>query len=613
MKTSRKFVFCMLFCIFAAFFNVLIIHASPFQAYITVDDLNFRDKPTTKNSDIIGVLMEGNVVTVLDENKVTGDGCSSGWYNISFNNTKGYVCSKYVTTERIEDKFLRPWNSPYKAIVGGAIFISNGYISKGQYTSYLKKYNVNPDSAYAVYNHQYQTNIAAPSSEAYASWRAYDKVGYMKQGSESFPFIFTIPVYNNMAESYKVEGVTGANLSTTDETDDAFELMIKDFPDSYKPYLRDLHKDHPNWTFKVLNTNLDFEASADIEKEVGAVQNEKMRYKDADGRYIVTEPGWYKPTAEATRYYMDPRNWLNETYIFMFEDLSFNEAVSESVIKQILKTKPILPEKDPIDNMTYSSIFMEAGRKANVNPSYLASLSILEIGTGNIGGDEFEYKGVTYRGLYNFYNIGAYSSEENPLKAGLVYAAGGACTICDLYEEPEPTQNPVVDPEPTPTEPEQPTEPTNPNPPTPTEPTEPEQPSEPEVKYGDINKLGVKVSGDKVYGFKLGTKISELQAKDNLLKFTKDGNNVNNDDIIKTGMVIDTGEKKYNVVVYGDLNGDGKIDIVDLATVRLYLLGNKKLDGAYKEAGKITGGDVDITSLAKIRLYLLGKASISQG
>ena len=594
MKTMCQLKSLFVFCIFAVLFNFVIVKAEAFQAYIKTDNVNLREKPTTKNSSILGSMSTGNVITVLDGTKIEGTGCPAGWYNITFNGITGYVCSEYVQTERIEDKYMRPWNSPYKAIVGGAIYISNGYISKGQYTSYLKKYNVNPDAYFSVYNHQYQTNIAAPSSEAYSSWNAYNKVGYMKTGDESFPFIFTIPVYNNMAESYKVEGVPGANLETTEETDEAFEVMIKDFPDSYKPYLRDLHRLHPNWVFKPLMTNLNFETAASIEQTVGAVQSVKMRYIDPNGNYVVTEPGWYMPTFAATCYYMDPRNWLNETYVFMFEDLSYNESINESVVRNILYSKKLLPETDPIDNKPYVAIFMEAGRKANVNPAYLASLSIIEIGNRNISGAEFTYKDIVYSGLYNFYNIGAFSSESNPTSAGLIWGAGGYCTICNTYTgeetppvvptdpDPKPIDDPVVDPE------------------TPT-------------VVGDINKLGVKTDGRDVWGFTIGTKVSELKAKDNNLKFSINGEIANDNDIIRTGMVIDTGEKKYNIIIFGDLTGDGKINSADLLKTRQYLLGKTSLEGPYFEAGKITSDKINSATLLKLRRYLLGKESLSQG
>ena len=34
---------------------------------------------------------------------------------------------------------------------------------------------------------------------------------------------------------------------------------IENFPESYKPYLEELKKNHPNWTFTALYTNLDWD------------------------------------------------------------------------------------------------------------------------------------------------------------------------------------------------------------------------------------------------------------------------------------------------------------------------------------------------------------------
>ena len=116
-----------------------------------------------------------------------------------------------------------------------------------------------------------------------------------------------------------------------------------------------------------------------------------------------------------------------------------------------------------------------------------------------------------------------------------------------------------------------------------------------------------------MWGFTIGTKVSELKAKDNNLTFTMNGQNVNDSDIIKTGMVIDTGEKKYNIIVFGDLTGDGKINSADLLKTRQYLLGKTSLEGPYFEAGKITSDKINSATLLKLRRYLLGKESLSQG
>ena len=51
----------------------------------------------------------------------------------------------------------------------------------------LKKFNVNPNGYYAVYNHQYMANLRAPASEASKSYDAY-----VESGLASLALEFTI-------------------------------------------------------------------------------------------------------------------------------------------------------------------------------------------------------------------------------------------------------------------------------------------------------------------------------------------------------------------------------------------------------------------------------------
>lgn len=84
------------------------------------------------------------------------------------------------------------WNNLSSAIKGGINMISVEYINKNQYTTYLQKFNVLGYDTRKPYSHQYQTNIAAPSSESSMTYKSFEQ-----KGLES-PFIFSIPVYNNM-------------------------------------------------------------------------------------------------------------------------------------------------------------------------------------------------------------------------------------------------------------------------------------------------------------------------------------------------------------------------------------------------------------------------------
>lgn len=87
----------------------------------------------------------------------------------------------------------RGWSNAEASIRGGADIISANYIRKGQDTLYLQKFNVNPRGGYAVYEHQYMQNISAPTTEAKKIRDLYASANAL--GS---PFVFSIPVYENM-------------------------------------------------------------------------------------------------------------------------------------------------------------------------------------------------------------------------------------------------------------------------------------------------------------------------------------------------------------------------------------------------------------------------------
>jgi len=89
--------------------------------------------------------------------------------------------------------YQRPWNTQAKAISGGAEFIANQYVRKGQDNLYFQKFNVASYAYYNRYAHQYMTNIWAPISEGGTLYRAYDEGSLMNS-----KFNFVIPVYTDL-------------------------------------------------------------------------------------------------------------------------------------------------------------------------------------------------------------------------------------------------------------------------------------------------------------------------------------------------------------------------------------------------------------------------------
>ena len=88
----------------------------------------------------------------------------------------------------------------------------------------------------------------------------------------------------------------------------------------------------------------------------------------------------------------------------------------------------------------------------------------------------------------------------------------------------------------------------------------------------------------------------------------KDGNVLTEDSIIATGMTIKVGKTlEYTLVVTGDTDGDGSIEVNDLARVKLHLIDYKKLTGIELKAANIDNDDdITVNDAAQIKLVLIG-------
>lgn len=108
-------------------------------------------------------------------------------------------------------KYRIPWNTKEKAITGGGIFIGSSYIHLGQDTIYLQKFHVYDKKGGELFWHQYMTNVLAPYSESKLIYN-----GYVNTGILNSHLTFLIPVYNNMPAI----PVSSPNIKEDDFTED---------------------------------------------------------------------------------------------------------------------------------------------------------------------------------------------------------------------------------------------------------------------------------------------------------------------------------------------------------------------------------------------------------
>lgn len=98
-------------------------------------------------------------------------------------------------SQQTKDKYLIPWNNKDRAITGGGIFIGSSYIHLGQDTIYLQKFHVTSNDGGSLFWHQYMTNVLAPYSESKSIYNGYSNSGILNSEMS-----FIIPIYNNMPE-----------------------------------------------------------------------------------------------------------------------------------------------------------------------------------------------------------------------------------------------------------------------------------------------------------------------------------------------------------------------------------------------------------------------------
>lgn len=276
--------------------------------------------------------------------------------------------------------------------------------------------------------------------------------GYSKTGTVSYGdslTILSVTTDSSGAKWYKVScgNVTGyvsaayvqlTSSGSQGSSDADFESYMtkQGFPESYKPYLRTLHEQHPKWVFTAQKLGVDWNTALKEECVVGRnlvhssalaswKSMEKGAYDFNGGYWYGLDGSWVAASKEIIMYYMDPRNFLNDTYIFMFENQSYDPSYqTESGVKTILADTFMSGSytcPDTKKKYTYSQTFMDAAKKSGVSPYHLASRCRNEQGVNGAPQSLGTVKG--YENYFNFFDIQAYAtSTMTAAEMGCKYA-----------------------------------------------------------------------------------------------------------------------------------------------------------------------------------------------
>lgn len=330
-----------------------------------------------------------------------------------------------------------------------AVNVSYSFGAETITTAYIEGSNVNvrsgPSTSHSIIDSLSNTTATVLGSSGSGSNLWY-KISYLKSGTTKQGYIKYDASYIRIV-SY--------------DPDASFETKISAFPESYKSALRSLHAIYPNWEFIPDPVSVSFSSAVTAQtkgfrKLVQSSQGISWRsmgdndyYNWNTNTWGTTEGGWYAASYEVIAYYMDPRNFLNSNYIYMFLDQSYNPTYQTekgllTIIDGTFLEKGYTDSADTKYDGSYVKVIMEAAKQSGVSPYIIAAKIIQEIGSK---GTSSMISGTTsYGKYYNFFNWGATGdSDAEILRNGLTTAKsngwntrskaiiGGAKKLSDGY------------------------------------------------------------------------------------------------------------------------------------------------------------------------------------
>ena len=160
------------------------------------------------------------------------------------------------------------------------------------------------------------------------------------------------------------------------------EINILKYP-GIKEAINNLKAAHPNWNFKILYTGLDwyeviqneytghFGAPANLIPANSSTYNNNWICSIC-GSYIYDTGDWHCASEAAIKYMMDPRNFLDESNIFQFLELTYTNYSYEQIANMV--SGSYLNRTSVIDAI------IDSAKTYNVNPYYIIARLIQEQG-----------------------------------------------------------------------------------------------------------------------------------------------------------------------------------------------------------------------------------------
>ena len=490
-------------------------------------------------------------------------------------------------------KYLIPWNTKERAITGGAKFIGSSYINLGQNTIYLQKFHVYDTTDDELFWHQYMTNVLAPYSESKLIY-----TGYANSNLLNSSMSFVIPVYNNMPELPCTSPAISSSDYTTDNTkvyaNVETSLNVRSGPGTSYESLTTIpsgtkmtriakgKQKGELWDRVKLESGLVGYVFQTYVEEVPDVQVEKITL--SLDKTTINKGERIKIKAN-----ISPEDAVDKTLKYSSDNTSVATVSSDGYIQGISSGSAKITAKasngvtgtinikvySPVTDIITSTdnIVLQIGETYKINATVIP--------------DDADNKNI----LYNSENSGIAKVDEQGIVTGetegetSINAVSGEGTISKKIKVK------VI----------------------------------PQIQEGEIIiDESLYVEGNEISGVENKNNtadkiLNKIKTNYSVEIYNSKGSKISGNELVGTGSVIKVLNNKdlvmeYNVIMYGDVNGDGKINSVDLLVLQRHILEIEKFSGVFLKAGNIrkNGRNPSSVDLLLIQRHILGLQNIVQ-
>ena len=497
-------------------------------------------------------------------------------------------------SQATKDKYLIPWNTKQKAITGGGIFIGSSYINLGQDTVYLQKFHVTSNDG-SLFWHQYMTNVLAPYSESKLIYNGYVNTDIL---NDSLSFI--IPIYNNMPEIPVQSPAISEDDFVTDNTkvyaDVSTTLNVRSGPGTSYEVITSIDRNTKItriakgtqkgelWDRVQLDNGIIGYVFQSYLKEVPQVQIEKINLS-------ASNTTMKKGDSQKLNVEIYPADAKNHEIEFTSSNTKVLTVDSQGTVLSVGNGTAKITAKAKENNVS-SSLEIQVYTPVTDLELNVEQLTMQE-------GDSFIIVPSIYPTDASNQNV-KYSVEEQTIAqvssdGKITGISEGTTTISVISEDGNITKTIIVN-------------------------------VVPRIGEDEINwDSSLKVENSMVTGLDYKNNTVE-QIKDKIQTLYKIEIYNSKNELLTEKQNVGTGstirfidennviKMEYHVVLYGDVNGDGKINSTDLLVLQRHILEIEKLKGYFKTAGNISKNGKNPSSLDSllIQRHILGLKLIEQ-